>query len=181
MKSLLFLFLAVGASAIDVSKPDMGARVIAQVLYTDVGVTTTTTAAAMTHFSTVTVSANTLARNGDSLVVKCNLTYSGASQYRDPEIYVNGISISSATSAGIGVDGSTFGLLVSASITRTSAGVNFFDCLASINCSGNAAGRITGGISTFNESQAMTISCVAKSATATMSFLGQTVTFVPAP
>lgn len=184
MKSLLLLFLAVGAQAIDVGQPDRGARVIGQVLYTDVGVTTTTTAGTVVHFSTITIPANTLARNGDSVLISCDGTVlsAGGAQIRMMALELNGVVITTRSASNAAATVLPWAQAVT--ITRTGSSANITMCgpvngpLINICTSPTTAY----GPSAINESIAWVVACAGKSETqGATSFLRFAVTYIPAP
>ncbi len=159
--------------------------IIGQVNYTQVSDTTTRTsgAGALTVFSTITIPANTLARNGDSISLSCWGTLNTDSEIRTLVLKLGRVVVSSRTLT-LGTATTASNWLAQVRLVRTSAGnqVRFCDMGANHNNCNTAATMpsIGAGTNTIDETAAQTFTCSADNITAgSTSFLYSNVRFEP--
>ncbi len=161
--------------------------VIGEVDYTLVANTTTITSGIgnFTVFSTITIAANTLARNGDALELTCAGTLAGISEVRTFVMKIGSIAISSRTVA-MGTSAVILPDTAIVRLIRTSAGNQVRMCLTGTNnnnCVPTAAAPAPAtGTNTFDETAAMVFTCSADGITAgSTSFLYSEVKYLPGP
>ena len=185
MKTLLALFLGLASPSFagDMAQVVQGApRVIGQVLYTDVGVTTTTTAGTVVHFSTITIPANTLARTGDTIIVSCDGTMPAVTEIRMIALELNGVVISTRSASNTLTTPVPWG--AEYQIIRTGVGANITQCGPVNGPTVNICTTTSSiyGPSTIDETIPWVVACVGKSQTqGSTSFLRHKVLFIPAP
>lgn len=163
--------------------------IIGQENYTQVVDTMTKTAgmgAGLTVFSTITIPANTLARDGDSIILNCAGTFNAAAEIRTIVQKLGDVVVSSRT-VTMGVAGAIAAPWeVQLRLTRTSAGNQVRTCVLGNNnglCTGVAANPSIGsGTNTIDETSAQLYTCSADNITAgSTSFLYSSAEYKPAP
>lgn len=192
MKRALFLLAVLWASSAQALDYDLGGgtdrtpRIIGQVLYSDVGVTTTTPGGLgnKVTFSTITIPV-VLTRNGDAIEIYCTGQEAGINEARGLQISINDVDVASRTLVN-GSAGLPQFVNVGVSLTRTSSNNQVLTHIAGTG-HGMSAGAAPNPIIntflwTFTDTASMKINCRGESVTqGSTSFFESYVRLRPAP
>ncbi len=182
-------FFTVGSTKVQIG---VAASTLASVggglFYSDYSLVGTTTTQGLTNtiaFSTYTLPANTLARNGDEVLITCRGFMAQEGTYlKGISITAGGVAISSHSGTGSGAANGTapmaLGVVHKASIIRTSAG----NQIASSYAPSTTGIRNVYARTTLDETTALQLLCNGYSADpdiGSVSFLSMKVEFLPSP